>query len=733
MKKLVLFLAFVLVTKILFAQWQWQNPYPQGYDLNDVQLIDSLTCWTVGEFGSIIKTEDGGNAWVVLHENSDEVLNALSFTDYDYGWAVGDSGYVINTDDGGYTWNQQSSGTNFKLLDVQFIDGDNGWAVGIGDWDDYYWWSKTLVINTTNGGITWEVQLLDSTFLLEAIHFLNDTLGWAVGRVNWNDTLPVPDNYSYITHTINGGNTWEEQDVESLWGFSDVYFYDNSKGWAAGHRNIWHTEDGGNTWIGQVENDIHSFTSICFSNSEIGWCLGYTTGAACLTPSIYKTYDGGTNWQIENFYLPECKLHGISLYDDNNVWVVGDLGKIMHTSNGGNTWQSQSGVYSPGALKELFFIDHNHGWAVGTYWAYPWNGIIMQTFDGGESWSFEDWTAFAGPTDIYFTDSLNGWMTGQVYEASFIKQTTNGGISWNDQLTIEDHYIYDIFFTDMSDGWIVGHNWIGNGENIYHTSNGGNNWEMQDAGTDVGLEGVYFLDNMEGWAVGWEGTILHTINGGENWEMITSGVTEDIKGIYFLNNQHGWAFGCEFIMQTSDGGISWETQFTGSNICFHSMKFTSENTGWIVGEKENGDGLIFFTTDGGNSWLEMYHGITDRKFTSVFFIDEDNGWISGDKGTILHINNGSIVDVTELYIEENNTLLYPNPSNGFVTITSKLITEREARIFVYNINGQMIEDNIIYLDGQNHYRLDCSDYVPGIYLITIRSNKKTQTNKLIIE
>ena len=341
MKKLAVLSLFILITNSIFAQWQWQNPYPQGYDLNDVQFVDSLTGWAVGEFGSVIKTEDGGSTWEVSQSNPDELLNAVCFVDYDHGWAVGDSGFIISTDVAGNSWNQLSSGTNFKLLDVQFIDGNNGWAVGIGDWDEYHGWSKTIIINTSNGGINWEVQLIDSIFLLKAIHFQNDTLGWAVGDINWTDTLPIPDNYSYITHTTDGGITWEEQDVESLWGFNDVYFCDNNTGWVAGHRNIWHTEDGGNTWLVQVENDIHSFTSIHFNNLQIGWCIGYTTGAAITSPSIYNTNDGGNNWSSENFYLPSCTLHGMSFHGENDGWIVGSLGIIMHTSDGGNAWQVQ--------------------------------------------------------------------------------------------------------------------------------------------------------------------------------------------------------------------------------------------------------------------------------------------------------------------------------------------------------------------------------------------------------
>ena len=712
----------------MFAQWEWQNPYPHGYNLNDVQFIDPLTGWAVGEFGSVIKTDSGGDIWEVTHFNPNELLHAVCFTNYNHGWAVGDSGYIIQTDDGGNYWNQQTSGTNFELLDVHFADENNGWAVGRGEWDDYYWWQKTIIIHTNDGGINWEVQLLDSTFLLEAIHFVNDTLGWAVGKVNWNDTLPVPDNYSYITHTTDGGITWEEQNVESLWGFSDVYFYDNNKGWAAGHLNIWHTEDGGNTWIGQVENDTHSFTSICFSNSEIGWAVGFNPNSNPGTPWLIYTSDGGDNWEANNYYIPYIPFNSVSFSDTINGWIVGDNGLIRYSSDGGNTWESQSGINTKGDLFELFFIDRNNGWAVGNYWGWPWNGALMHTVDGGVNWTFYNWTSLGGPDDIYFIDHDNGWVSGTGYESSFIKHTPDGGNIWIEQFRQDDHIINDIFFADEETGWAVGYDHAPPyGGSILYTDNGGIAWISQNAGTDMGMEEVYFIDQEEGWSVGWLGTILHTINGGDSWDMQNSGLTENIYHVYFLNDELGWASSQYHLLQTNDGGLNWDIILTDSNLFINSIEFIDELNWWYTSGN-----AVYYTIDGGTTWHEMNTVVYDRGFNSICFTDYDNGWICGDQGTILHINNGSTVNLMELTEEINPILIYPNPSDGLITIKSELLKNKGTNLIVYNINGQMVEQTMIKAFAQNVYELDCSGYPGGIYFVTIRSTTGVLTQKLII-
>jgi len=47
-----------------FAGWFWQNPRPQGNPLASVYFVDPDTGYAVGESGTILKTTNGGAAWV---------------------------------------------------------------------------------------------------------------------------------------------------------------------------------------------------------------------------------------------------------------------------------------------------------------------------------------------------------------------------------------------------------------------------------------------------------------------------------------------------------------------------------------------------------------------------------------------------------------------------------------------------------------------------------------------
>lgn len=65
------------------------------------------------------------------------------------------------------------------------------------------------------------------------------------------------------------------------------------------------------------------------------------------------------------------------------------------------------------------------------------------------------------------------------------------------------------------------------------------------------------------------------------------------------------------------------------NIGFQNIFFKSNN-GWIIGS----DGIILFSSDGGENWQQQ-SSQTDNQLNSVYFINENFGWVVGDSGTYL--------------------------------------------------------------------------------------------------
>ena len=146
MKKISL-LVFIFSISIS-AQWFWQNPLPIGNSLYGISFTDANTGTAVGGNGTILRTTNGGAAWILQSSGTIELLNGVSFTDANNGTAVGYRGTILRTTNGGAVWTAQSSGTTNELTGVSFTDENTGTAVG---------WYGTI-LRTTNGGADWTPQ-----------------------------------------------------------------------------------------------------------------------------------------------------------------------------------------------------------------------------------------------------------------------------------------------------------------------------------------------------------------------------------------------------------------------------------------------------------------------------------------------------------------------------------------------------------------------------------------------
>ena len=69
-------------------------------------------------------------------------------------------------------------------------------------------------------------------------------------------------------------------------------------------------------------------------------------------------------------------------------------------------------------------------------------------------------------------------------------------------------------------------------------------------------------------------------------------------------------------------------------VTLQDIVFINENEGWVVGD----EGLILHTTNGGDDWLEVNSG-TAKDLVKIFFYDSNNGWI----GTGSYSPGGSIL------------------------------------------------------------------------------------------
>ncbi|MDQ1318167.1 MAG: hypothetical protein QG588_1824, partial [Candidatus Poribacteria bacterium] len=144
-----------------------------------------------------------------------------------------------------------------------------------------------------------------------------------------------------------------------------------------------------------------------------------------------------------------------------------------------------------------------------------------------------------------------------------------------------------------------------------------------------------------------EDTVITTPGGGNTnsstkWSVTpqTSGITETSIFEICVEPTNGkiYAVGDKGVILTSaDKGTTWTKQDSGGEVPLQSIFFVNENDGWIVGDA----GAVLHTSDGGAKWEKQNSGITE-KLRSVFFANNTIGWAAGDAGKIINTKDGGI-------------------------------------------------------------------------------------------
>ncbi len=163
-------------------------------------------------------------------------------------------------------------------------------------------------------------------------------------------------------------------------------------------------------------------------------------------------------------------------------------------------------------------------------------------------------------------------------------------------------------------------------------------WSQDTINTTNTLTDVQFVNDDIGFICEDHGKIFKTTDGGLNWTEQNSGTTDFLISISFTDENNGWALGKDngTVIHTTDGGSTWTTLATGIGNYLLDIQFfrQNKNFGWIVGS----DGQIYKTTDGGSNWVQQVSN-TSADLWSVYFLNRNVGYAAG-VGVILKTIDG---------------------------------------------------------------------------------------------
>lgn len=173
------------------------------------------------------------------------------------------------------------------------------------------------------------------------------------------------------------------------------------------------------------------------------------------------------------------------------------------------------------------------------------------------------------------------------------------------------------------------------GQKFYLSGQG--TWEKLDVPVTVHLRSISFADSLYGWIAGDSGTIVHTHDGGDNWFQQESQTVYDVRKIFFIDRDTGWATAFNFVqppygtelLSTVNGGEEWtKTTYPEDNVFLNALYYFDEQRGWMGGLPHT----LVKTTNGGGSWQHAAIDTTPMTFFPVIninFYDEAHGYACG--------------------------------------------------------------------------------------------------------
>jgi photosystem II stability/assembly factor-like uncharacterized protein len=414
---------------------------------------------------------------------------------------------------------------------------------------------------------------------------------------------------------------------------------------------------------------------------------------------------------------------------------------LLSKNNFGQDWININPTFEPPGNYNTwngFFSDENNGW-----WIAGPNGYLWNTSNKGENFGRLIDSSDIAPFDLYFVDSLHGWIAGETMpdHQETILITKDGGKNWEKK---ESPMLNCLTFLDS----LVGY---GGGYYIYSTIDGGRSWlkqEIQDSLRALVLEDIFFIDKKNGWAVGgssryWDaGIILNTTNGGISWNVSQHPSAIYGNAVYFTDSLHGYIAGSILpsysgaIEETSDGGKSWQTVDLGC-LPLNDIIFTDTNTGWSAGYNGN----LWKTTDRGTTWTKEETCTTNDLYNLFFFKNGTIGYIFGNNRTLLKYDK--TVDVKQKTPSLTSTFKlyqnYPNPFNPTTRIDYEIPQSGFVSLIIYDLLGKEVRIILneekqpgsysVTWDGNNEYGQKVSS---GIYFYQLKVGSFFKTLKMIL-
>jgi len=310
---------------------------------------------------------------------------------------------------------------------------------------------------TQNSRAQWVVLNSTTTNDLHDVEFLNDNYGIAVGEGGT------------VLKTIDGGGTWANLNFSATDNFNGVALSGPDTIYVAGSGTlmptVYRSTDGGLNW-----------QKVLLDNSPISICTTPDADLFAASDYIYHSVDGGENFVQPYTFAGTVNPFTIQAVDNQTLHSGGNVAGIVtysammaRTANGGNTFWDLDVFSFPNAnaLSAFSFTHPDTGYIFMNDYDFftpndssqlirVFNFKLVPSLGGDSVWIFnyESLNLLFGDyvNDCKFFKDLIGYAVGP---NGIVYRTKDGGVTWSDDYTGSNE-LFALSMTGENTGYAVG-------------------------------------------------------------------------------------------------------------------------------------------------------------------------------------------------------------------------------------------------------------------------------------
>jgi len=285
---------------------------------------------------SLHKSSDAGKTWTIPLSVFN--LRVLIFDQLDSNtmYAGFDNEGIYRSLDSGATWNQWNDGLTATTIKALGLDPVSSQTLFVATG------TKTIVLKSINGGISWLANNYSRTFL-------NTRISDITFDPNNANNIYISDTWTGINKTTDGGVTWKilNFDLPSVGTYSKSMIFDNKNtGILYAHvisnslneESVYKSIDNGISWLKSSVGLPVKLTHNSLTIDPVNTDTLYVVNSDLNTGDLFKSTDAGLTWIGLGTGINNILSIAIDPNTPKELYLGTSDGKIFKTLNNGALW-----------------------------------------------------------------------------------------------------------------------------------------------------------------------------------------------------------------------------------------------------------------------------------------------------------------------------------------------------------------------------------------------------------